>query len=119
MSKNLFRQLTSGAKFDLKKFDSDASAFQLIKNKTIEDENDFEKLKSQDRIHVIGEDIPEPIDSFEKMKKLYNLDEFLMDNLNKANFKKPTPVQMQAIPLMMNKRELICCSFTGSGKFKN
>lgn len=117
MSKDIFRQLTNGARFDLKKFQTDASAFHLTKDQQpIEDENDFETLKSQDRIHVIGEDLPDPIDSFETMQKIYRLDEVFMENLKKAHFSRPTPVQMQAIPLMMDKRELICCSFTGSGE---
>ena len=117
MSQDIFRQLTSGAKFDLKKFGTDASAFHLAKEQPIEDENDFETLKAQDRIHVIGEDLPDPIHSFEQMQKIYRLDDAFMENLKKAHFSKPTPVQMQAIPLMMDKRELICCSFTGSGEF--
>ena len=112
MSKDIFRQLTNGARFEKK-----TSLFKNAKDqKQINDEDDFDKLKSQDRIHVIGEDIPDAIDSFEKMKESYNLNSLFMDNLSKAGFKKPTPVQMQAIPLMMDKRELICCSFTGSGK---
>lgn len=120
MSKDIFRQLTNGARFDLKKFQNDASAFHLTKDQQpIEDENDFETLKSQDRIHVIGEDLPDPIDSFETMQRIYHLDDVFMENLRKAQFTRPTPVQMQAIPLMMDKRELICCSFTGSGEFLN
>ena len=118
MSNDIFRQLTNGARFDLKKFGTDASAFHLTKDQQpLDDENDFETLKAQDRIHVIGEDLSDPIDSFEQMQKEYNLDEVFMENLKKAHFSRPTPVQMQAIPLMMDKRELICCSFTGSGEF--
>lgn len=111
MSKDIFRQLTNGAKFNSNK-NSQQPSNQIIDN----EENDFNSLKSTDRIHCIGEDIPDPIDSFEKMQELYGLNDIFMENLRKANFEKPTPVQMQAIPLMMDKRELICCSFTGSGK---
>ena len=120
---DIFRQLTNGVKFNLKKFESDATAFQFGQQRDDDDrefinseEYNFDALKCKDKIHVIGEDIPDPIDSFEQMKELYDLDDVFMENLEKAHFKKPTPVQMQAIPLMMDRRELICCSFTGSGK---
>ncbi|KAI3373663.1 hypothetical protein L3Q82_022253, partial [Scortum barcoo] len=37
-------------------------------------------------------------------------------NLRDAGLTSPTPVQMQAIPLMMHGRELLACAPTGSGK---
>uniref|UniRef100_A0A3B5MI06 ATP-dependent RNA helicase n=1 Tax=Xiphophorus couchianus TaxID=32473 RepID=A0A3B5MI06_9TELE len=33
-----------------------------------------------------------------------------------AGLNTPTPIQMQAIPLMMHARELLACAPTGSGK---
>ena len=34
----------------------------------------------------------------------------------KSSYSKPTPVQMQAIPLMLDRRETLVCAPTGSGK---
>src|SRR5699024_6241815 len=42
--------------------------------------------------------------------------EYLKDNLIKSNYLKPTPIQMQVIPLMLDQREMIACAPTGSGK---
>lgn len=33
-----------------------------------------------------------------------------------SSYERPTPVQMQAIPLMMEKRQILVCAPTGSGK---
>ena len=40
----------------------------------------------------------------------------LPKSLEKAEYKELTPIQMQAIPIIMSSRELIACAPTGSGK---
>ena len=132
-SNSFFRKLTAGAHFDLNKFEKDAITLKLRRvdrnGPTNPDEQDqnpdnpvfdgqkrVDQLRDQHQIQVIGEDVPDPLDTFERMKDEFQVPNFLLRNLQKARFTRPTPVQMQAIPLMMNKRELICCSFTGSGK---
>jgi Superfamily II DNA and RNA helicases len=40
----------------------------------------------------------------------------LMDGLDTMGFKEPTPIQQQAIPLILNDRDLIACAQTGTGK---
>ena len=37
----------------------------------------------------------------------------------KLSYEKPTPVQMQTLPLMLDRRETLVCAPTGSGKKKN
>lgn len=39
-----------------------------------------------------------------------------MENLNNENYKIPTPVQMQSIPVLLQNRDCVICSPTGSGK---
>ena len=41
---------------------------------------------------------------------------FLVESLKEAGYKKPTPIQMQTFPLIMEKRELFGLAPTGSGK---
>jgi len=40
----------------------------------------------------------------------------LLDGLNAMNFSEMTPVQEQAIPVILEKRDLIACAQTGTGK---
>lgn len=40
----------------------------------------------------------------------------LIANIKARGYEVPTPIQMQAIPLMMKKREILACAPTGSGK---
>uniref|UniRef100_A0A3B4XA58 RNA helicase n=1 Tax=Seriola lalandi dorsalis TaxID=1841481 RepID=A0A3B4XA58_SERLL len=49
-------------------------------------------------------------------KSEYRLNPRVLQNLKDAGLNSPTPIQMQAIPLMMHGRELLACAPTGSGK---
>jgi len=59
-----------------------------------------------------GDNAPPPAASFESM----GLRQLLRDNVAKSGYKKPTPIQKYAIPIIMNKRDLMACAQTGSGK---
>uniref|UniRef100_A0A9R1SRB0 Probable ATP-dependent RNA helicase DDX52 n=2 Tax=Cyprinus carpio TaxID=7962 RepID=A0A9R1SRB0_CYPCA len=74
------------------------------------------RIRHQNRINVHGTDIPDPISTFEELQKEYDLDPRIVQNIKAAGFQTPTPIQMQAIPLMMLKREILASAPTGSGK---
>jgi superfamily II DNA/RNA helicase len=40
----------------------------------------------------------------------------LLEGLDSMGFEKPTPIQEQAIPVILNNRDLIACAQTGTGK---
>lgn len=40
----------------------------------------------------------------------------LIEGLLSMNFEKPTPIQEQAIPIILNNRDIIACAQTGTGK---
>jgi len=44
------------------------------------------------------------------------LKKYLLPILKNENFAKPTPVQMQVIPLFLAKKDIIACAPTGTGK---
>ncbi len=45
-----------------------------------------------------------------------NLCDEVLDGLNAMNFKETTPIQEQTIPLILQKKDIIACAQTGTGK---
>ncbi|KAG7515253.1 putative ATP-dependent RNA helicase DDX52 [Solea senegalensis] len=74
------------------------------------------RIRSQHRINVHGSDVPDPLCTFEELQSEYRLNPRILQNLTDAGLTSPTPIQMQAVPLMMHNRELLACAPTGSGK---
>ncbi|XP_071789944.1 probable ATP-dependent RNA helicase DDX52 [Asterias amurensis] len=68
------------------------------------------------KIHVRGTDIPDPVGTFSQLQSEYNLHSDIIENIHRAGFVVPTQIQMQAIPVMLHRRELLACAPTGSGK---
>ncbi|VEN46840.1 unnamed protein product [Callosobruchus maculatus] len=71
-----------------------------------------ERLRTELRILVEGEDIPPPLRSFKEMK----MHEGIIAALKEKHIKKPTPIQIQGIPTVLSGRDMIGIAFTGSGK---
>lgn len=74
------------------------------------------RFRNQNGIKVWGGDIMDPVDTFDKLITDYNVNEVIVNNLKAQGFSEPTPIQMQAWPLMLKNRELLGCAPTGSGK---
>jgi ATP-dependent RNA helicase DDX52/ROK1 len=58
------------------------------------------------RIHVTGTDVPEPLSKWASLKERFGVPEPLIDVIS-SHFPNPTPVQMQAIPCLLERRELL------------
>jgi probable ATP-dependent RNA helicase DDX4 len=63
-------------------------------------------------VKALGESVPPAVGSFESS----GLRQFLLDNVTKSGYTKPTPIQKYAIPIILGKRDLMGCAQTGSGK---
>ncbi|XP_050585452.1 ATP-dependent RNA helicase vasa [Bombus affinis] len=63
-------------------------------------------------VKVTGEDPPQQIENFENI----GLRAILVQNIQKSGYTKPTPIQKNALPIIMNGRDLMACAQTGSGK---
>ena len=46
----------------------------------------------------------------------FNFENELTDGLLSMGFKSPTPIQEQAIPIILSKKDIIACAQTGTGK---
>ncbi|KAL0994976.1 hypothetical protein UPYG_G00130180 [Umbra pygmaea] len=74
------------------------------------------RVRRKHFINVHGTDVPDPVCTFSEMQSEYGLNPRVLQNLSSAGLTSPTPIQMQAIPVMMRGRELLACAPTGSGK---
>ncbi|XP_030378158.1 probable ATP-dependent RNA helicase DDX52 [Scaptodrosophila lebanonensis] len=74
-------------------------------------------FRKQHNISVLGKHVPAPIESFSELSsEPYKLLPRLLQNLLNYGFAEPTPIQMQALPVLLANRPLMACAPTGSGK---
>ncbi|XP_002135148.1 probable ATP-dependent RNA helicase DDX52 [Drosophila pseudoobscura] len=72
--------------------------------------------RKQHSITALGKNIPAPVLSFDDLIRDYKLLPRLQQNVLSYGFSQPTPIQMQALPVLFQKRALMACAPTGSGK---
>eukprot|EP00954_Amorphochlora_amoebiformis_P003010 236503-Amorphochlora_amoeboformis.AAC.1 len=71
-----------------------------------------QKLREKYQILVEGEDPPPPCKRFEDMR----FPPAIMKALHSKGIKRPTPIQIQGLPVALSGRDMIGIAFTGSGK---
>ncbi|XP_068142038.1 probable ATP-dependent RNA helicase DDX52 [Drosophila tropicalis] len=82
----------------------------------LQQETRVNELRKNHNISVLGKDIPPPINNFDELQQEFQLLPRLHQNLQSYGFQQPTPIQMQALPVMLRNRALMACAPTGSGK---
>lgn len=55
----------------------------------------------------MDENVPEMADTFDKMRDRFDLSHSFMEKIKKAGFKRPSPVQMQTVPIMFARRNAL------------
>ncbi|KAA8549074.1 hypothetical protein F0562_000758 [Nyssa sinensis] len=75
-------------------------------------EQDVGEYQKSLAIRVSGFDVPRPIKTFEDSG--FSLE--LMKAISKQAYEKPTPIQCQALPIVLSGRDIIGIAKTGSGK---
>ncbi|ERT03165.1 hypothetical protein HMPREF1624_01470 [Sporothrix schenckii ATCC 58251] len=65
-----------------------------------------------DGIKVSGKDVPKPVQKWSHC----GLTQTMLGIVEKLGYEKPTPIQMQALPVIMSGRDVIGVAKTGSGK---
>jgi ATP-dependent RNA helicase DDX41 len=75
-------------------------------------EEDCQEIRDEWHILVEGERVPNPIKRFEDMK----FPRPVIESLRDKGIKKPTPIQIQGLPVILSGRDMIGLAFTGSGK---
>lgn len=77
-----------------------------------EGEDSWKKIRDKWHILVEGDDCPPPMKNFPDMK----FPRPILDSLRERNIKRPTPIQMQGLPVALSGRDMVGIAFTGSGK---
>ncbi|KAI9230371.1 MAG: P-loop containing nucleoside triphosphate hydrolase protein [Piptocephalis tieghemiana] len=77
-----------------------------------QDPEKAELLRKEHHILVEGEDVPPPIPSFKEMR----FPPPLLQYLEAKGIRKPSPIQLQGLPVALSGRDMIGIAFTGSGK---
>ncbi|XP_077447909.1 putative ATP-dependent RNA helicase DDX52 isoform X2 [Stigmatopora argus] len=107
---------TSALEGQIRNDTSEGKEKKLLKRQKQLHREKLNRVRATHHIHVHGSDVPDPVCTFEELQSMYKLDPLVIQNLREAALSVPTPIQMQAIPLMMQGREVLACAPTGSGK---
>ncbi|KAJ9508881.1 hypothetical protein QJQ45_028196 [Haematococcus lacustris] len=75
-------------------------------------EDERQAVRDTCRIVIDGHNVPPPITNFKDMK----MPPCILRTLEAKGIKKPTPIQIQGLPVALAGRDMIGIAFTGSGK---
>ena len=101
-------ELATGIVYD----DSIPTSWTCPRKLLVEGEEEWKKMRDKWHILAEGDDIPPPIRSFRDMK----FPPPVLNVLASRNIRKPTPIQMQGLPVALAGRDMVGIAFTGSGK---
>ncbi|BDA41823.1 DEAD-box ATP-dependent RNA helicase 14 [Coccomyxa sp. Obi] len=71
-----------------------------------------EQYRAEHSLVVQGDRVPDPLQTFESV----GFASSIMDEIRRAGYKAPTPIQAQAWPIALQGRDLVAIAKTGSGK---
>lgn len=66
-------------------------------------------------IRVLGESAPNAFSAFNELPLHINT-KVILKNIEASRYKEPTAIQMQAIPSLLMRRDILACAPTGTGK---
>ncbi|XP_050351327.1 probable ATP-dependent RNA helicase DDX52 [Nymphalis io] len=96
-----------------KKKKSKLTPEELKKKLEIEQQNQF---RNEHGIKAVGRHIPNTLTDFSELVTKYKVAQSLVDTVSQCGYSEPTPVQRQAIPCLLEGRQIVACAPTGSGK---
>ena len=90
-----------------------------IESNNTNDEENINYIRNQLNIRAKGDEVPgwvKPSLTFDNMSINQEIKEIILNNIEASDWKEPTPIQMQAIPSLLLKRDVLASAPTGSGK---
>lgn len=118
---SLFGRSLSGSTDGNDKDIADETATEEVKARSIRLE-EVACFRRRMGIKVKGEDVADPMESFTDMPLAGSGEDagqtrrVVLRNVEESLWKEPTPVQMQAVPILVAGRDLLAAAPTGSGK---
>ncbi|KAI3642835.1 hypothetical protein MP228_012390 [Amoeboaphelidium protococcarum] len=92
----------------------------LIKSQDIEDFKDQEELalfRKRKQIRIYGNNaVVDPVKSLMHLQEQYQIQDEVVSAMMRFGYHELSAVQLQAIPLLLQGKDVICCAPTGSGK---
>ena len=77
------------------------------------------RLRKKHKIVLEGtnlESVPDLTPSWKSMAEKHGFSDAFLKGVREGGYARPTPVQMQAVPVIMERRDAIVLAETGSGK---
>jgi ATP-dependent RNA helicase DDX52/ROK1 len=81
-----------------------------------EDDDEVNAFRNRLRIKVKGDKVAVPITGFPDMPLHVGIRKAVLTGIEESRWKEPTPIQMQAIPVLLDGRDVLAGAPTGSGK---
>eukprot|EP00931_Biecheleriopsis_adriatica_P059615 TRINITY_DN356_c0_g1_i2.p1 TRINITY_DN356_c0_g1~~TRINITY_DN356_c0_g1_i2.p1 ORF type:complete len:503 (+),score=105.81 TRINITY_DN356_c0_g1_i2:105-1613(+) len=76
-------------------------------------EQEADRLRQSKNITIVdGRNVPKPVRTFEEA----SFPEYVLEEVQRAGFKEPTPIQVQGWPIALSGRDMVGIAETGSGK---
>ncbi|WFD33935.1 RNA helicase [Malassezia cuniculi] len=99
---------------------------ELAQNTTVEEDThartpiltrkDLPEFLARHQLNLRGTDVPLPLASWDDLEERWDVPRWLSANLGAASWREPTPIQRGAVPVMLDRRDLLAGAPTGSGK---
>jgi ATP-dependent RNA helicase DDX41 len=90
--------------------------YRLSSHVKLDKDDEVNAFRNRMQIKVKGDRPPKPIPTFYDMDMEKDLKNVIVGNIEKSDWKEPTPIQMQGIPSMLAGRDVLAAAPTGSGK---
>lgn len=112
----LISPLAPKSKPQIDLLNSQLSSSKMENDNTLETVDEINEFRNRMHIKVKGSDIPAPSLTFQEMNISTSIKTTMLNNIEESQWKEPTPIQMQAIPILLQNRDLLAAAPTGSGK---
>lgn len=114
-NKDILKILCAGTSINYTKINPSQTT-KLVQTKT-QSSGEKINLRKRHKIRVKGFDVEDPIDTLSGMKEKFPIIlKSILKHLDDSGITAPTPIQMQCIPLLLQRRSVLSCAPTGSGK---